>query len=174
MRRYKYITFQDRRTLAAAYERGERAADIAERLGVTVATVYRELKRGESTDGSGTVILDRNQRKRNNIDRLSACPKVAGIPYSMYNFSLNLEHILHGRTNLSDWEKIRCAEEFDLKYGDDPDGFTLFMKESSFSVCDDYRSSWAFIKTELHSLERYSNFGIELPPLKNTTLQPNQ
>lgn len=62
MRRYKYITFQDRRTLAAAYERGERAADIAERLGVTVATVYRELKRGESTDGSGNVILDRNQR----------------------------------------------------------------------------------------------------------------
>ena len=52
MRRYKYIT----------YERGERAADIAERLGVTVATVYRELKRGESTDGSGNVILDRNQR----------------------------------------------------------------------------------------------------------------
>lgn len=51
-------------------------------------------------------ILDRNQRKRNNIDRLSACPKVAGIPYSMYYFSLNLEHILHGRTNLSDWEKF--------------------------------------------------------------------
>ena len=84
----------------------------------------------------------------------------------MYYFSLNLEHILHGRTNLSDWEKIRCAEEFDLKYGDDPDGFTLFMKESSFSVCDDYRSSWAFIKTELHSLERYSNFGIELPSVE--------
>lgn len=62
VRRYKYITFQDRRTLAAAYERGERAADIAERLGVTVATVYRELKRGESTDGSGNLILDRNQR----------------------------------------------------------------------------------------------------------------
>ena len=119
-------------------------------------------------------ILDRNQRKRNNIDRLSACPKVAGIPYSMYYFSLNLEHILHGRTNLSDWEKIRCAEEFDLKYGDDPDGFTLFMKESSFSVCDDYRRSWAFIKTELHSLERYSNFGIELPPRKTATLQPNR
>lgn len=53
-----------------------------------------------------------------------------------------------------------------MKYGDDPDGFTLFMKGSSFSVCDDYRSSWAFIKTGLHSLERYSNFGIELPPVE--------
>lgn len=62
MRRYRYITFQDRREIAAAYGRGERAADIAERLGVTTATVYRELKRGESTDESGNVILDRNQR----------------------------------------------------------------------------------------------------------------
>ena len=40
------------------------------------------------------------------------------------------------------------------------------MKGSSFSVCDDYRSSWAFIKTGLHSLERHSNFGIELPPVE--------
>lgn len=111
-------------------------------------------------------IRDRNQRKRDNINRLSACPKISGIPYSMYYFSLNLDHVLHGKTNLSDWEKVQCAEEFDLKYVDDPDGFTLFMKESSFSVCDDYRSSWAFIKTELHSLERYSNFGIELPSVE--------
>ncbi|GAB6114145.1 hypothetical protein JCM30795_03510 [Agathobaculum butyriciproducens] len=91
----------------------------------------------------------------------------------MYYFSLNLEHILHGRTNLSNREKIQCAEEFDLKYGDDPDGFTLFMKESSFSVCDDYRGSWAFIKTGLHSLERYSNFGIELPLIDAETSQAN-
>lgn len=116
-------------------------------------------------------VLNRNQRKRDNINRLSSCPTIAGIPYSMYYFSLNLEHILHGRTNLSNWEKIQCAEEFDLKYGDDPDGFTLFMKESSFSVCDDYRGSWAFIKTGLHSLERYSNFGIELPPIDVETSQ---
>ena len=112
-------------------------------------------------------ILDRNKRKQNNINRLSICPKIAGIPYSMYYFSLNLDHVLHGKTNISAWEKIQCAEEFDLKYGEDPDGFTLFMRESSFSVCDDYRGSWAFIKTGLHSLERHSNFGIELPPIKD-------
>lgn len=113
-------------------------------------------------------ILNRNRRKRKNIDKLSACPEIAGIPYSMYYFSLNLDHVLHGKTNISEWEKIQCAEAFDLKYGDDPDGFTLFMKESSFSVCDDYRSSWAFIKTGLHSLERYSNFGIELPDVETS------
>lgn len=111
-------------------------------------------------------ILNRNKRKRKNVDRLSACPRIAGIPYSMYYFSLNLDHVLHGKTNISAWEKVQCAEEFDLKYGDDPDGFSLFMRGSSFSVCDDYCSSWAFIKTGLHSLERHSNFGIELPPVE--------
>lgn len=105
-------------------------------------------------------VLDRNRRKRANIDRLSSCSKIAQIPYSIYYFSLNLDHVLHGKTNLSDWEKIQCAENFDLKFGDDPDGFVHFMRESSFSVCDDYGSSWKFIKIGTHSLERHSNFGI--------------
>ena len=57
-------------------------------------------------------ILDRNQRKRNNIDRLSACPKVAGIPYSMYYFSLNLEHKLAvaGGINLQTLPRIIAAK----------------------------------------------------------------
>lgn len=62
MRRYKYITFPDRKQLAAWYQNGDRPADIAGRLGVTVKTVYLELKRGESTDDEGNVVLDRNQR----------------------------------------------------------------------------------------------------------------
>lgn len=66
MRKYKYLTIQDRKALAIAYERGERPADIAERLGVTVATIYRELKRGENIDESGNVILDCNQRRAYN------------------------------------------------------------------------------------------------------------
>ena len=41
-------------------ENGDRVADIADGLGVTTATVYRELKRGE-TGG-----LDRNLRKAYN------------------------------------------------------------------------------------------------------------
>lgn len=118
-------------------------------------------------------IVKRNKRKRNNIDKLTCRSQIAGIPYSMYYFSLNLDHVLHGKTNISAWEKIQCAEEFDLKYGEDPDGFTHFMKESSFSVCGDYRDTWTFIKTRLHSLERYSNFGIELPPVKTTEGEMN-
>lgn len=35
---------------------------MAKRLGISVAAVYRELKRGEATDDDGNLILDRNQR----------------------------------------------------------------------------------------------------------------
>ena len=54
---YRYITFQDRKQISTRYLNGDRVADIADGLGVTAATVYRELKRGE-TGG-----LDRNQRR---------------------------------------------------------------------------------------------------------------
>ena len=66
MRRYKYLTFADRRQIAAWYQANERPADIADRLGVTTATIYRELKRGESVGDGGAPILDRNGRRAYN------------------------------------------------------------------------------------------------------------
>lgn len=60
VRQYRYIDFQDRKEISARYLNGDRVADIADGLGVTTATVYRELKRGE-TGG-----LDRNLRKAYN------------------------------------------------------------------------------------------------------------
>lgn len=56
VRQYRYITFADRKQIAAWYQSGDRVADIAERLGVTAAAVYRELKRGATGE------LDRYQR----------------------------------------------------------------------------------------------------------------
>lgn len=66
MRKYRYLTFADRKQISAWYQSNDRAADIAERLGMSVKTIYLELKRGEETDESGTVILDRNQRSAYN------------------------------------------------------------------------------------------------------------
>lgn len=37
---------------------------------------------------------------------------------------------------------------------------TNFIRNSSFSVCEDYQSSWDFIKQGNNSLCRYSNLGI--------------
>lgn len=60
VRQYRYIDFRDREQIAARYLNGDRVADIAAGLGVTTATVYRELKRGETGE------LDRNQRREYN------------------------------------------------------------------------------------------------------------
>lgn len=57
---YRYLTLADRQTLEALYLEGDRVQDIADQIGVHVATVYKELKRGE-TGG-----LDRNMRREYN------------------------------------------------------------------------------------------------------------
>ena len=66
VRKYKYITFSDRKQIAAWYRAGERPADIADRLGVSTKTVYLELKRGETVGEDGAPVLDRNQRRAYN------------------------------------------------------------------------------------------------------------
>lgn len=55
--RYRYLTLADREKLEALYLDGQRVQDIADTLGVHVATVYKELKRGD------TGKLDRNMRQ---------------------------------------------------------------------------------------------------------------
>lgn len=63
MQKYRYITFTDRKQIAAWYQAGDRPADIAQRLGMSTKAIYLELKRGEYTDEAGAAILDRNQRR---------------------------------------------------------------------------------------------------------------
>lgn len=108
-------------------------------------------------------IIDRNVRKSSNIAKLSSIGRIGGIPYSFYYFSCNLDHVLHGRNNLSEAEKIECSRAFDLQYADAPNAFIRFMKDESFAVQGTYQETWAFIKQGTRSLERHSNFGIELP-----------
>ena len=65
-RHYKHINFSDfsgRREIAALYQANARPADIAGRLGVTTAAIYRELKRGETVGEDGRPVLDRNRRR---------------------------------------------------------------------------------------------------------------
>lgn len=57
MRNYRYLTLADREALESRYLKGERPQDIADSLGVHVATIYKELKRGDTGD------IDRNMRQ---------------------------------------------------------------------------------------------------------------
>lgn len=57
MGKYRYLTLDDRKVIESRYSKGERPQDIADDLGVHVATVYKELKRGD------TGALDHNMRQ---------------------------------------------------------------------------------------------------------------
>ena len=74
--------------------------------------------------------------------------------------SCNLDHVLHNKQNSSDEEKVKDAVAFVRRYRQDTDGFVKFLAESDFSVTSDYVDSWNYIKQELNSLERHTNFGI--------------
>lgn len=53
---YSYLTFDQRREIEALYSDGERAVDIAAKIGRSVAAIYEELKRGYTGE------LDENKR----------------------------------------------------------------------------------------------------------------
>ena len=106
-------------------------------------------------------IIMRNREKAKNISQLITRNKIKNTPYSAYYFSTNFDEIICGNANLmSDKEKANAAEDFDFKYGEDPDAFLDFLMKSDFSVLGTYGESWWHIKQKLHSLHRYTNFGI--------------
>lgn len=119
-------------------------------------------------DGIYTYNVDgiklRNKIKRQRLDGILDIKKVLSnsVPYSVYYFSSNMDHVLHNNANLSKEEKDDKADEFDLKYCEDPDAFLDFIKNQSFAIKGDYKKSWEFIKADMNSVRRYSNFALYL------------
>lgn len=74
--------------------------------------------------------------------------------------SSNLDHVLYNKLNSTDDEKEKNSLAFSKKYKEDLDGFLKFIQESDFSLTNDFKKSWEYIKEELHSLERHTNLGI--------------
>ncbi len=105
-------------------------------------------------------IEQRNQQKRDNLNRLLATKKIWSIPYSVYYMSCNLDHALYNKLNSNDEEKEIDAHAFAKQYKDNPSGFLAYISESDFAVMDGYKESWSFIKEDLHSLERHTNLGL--------------
>ena len=105
-------------------------------------------------------IINRNTNKRSCLDRISATPSLAGIPYQVYYMSSNLDHVLYNKQNSTDMEKENDAYVFAEKYQHNLNDFLRFITESDFSVGGSYTESWDFIKQGRHSLERHTNLGI--------------
>lgn len=113
-------------------------------------------------------VIRRNSKKQWLLNLLMSTNKVFGsVPYRVFYFSCNLEHVLHNEREVEDKLKIKCAEEFQDKYIDNLQGFVDLICKSDFSVKKEYKESWDFIKEGNNSIKRFSNFNILLESYLN-------
>jgi hypothetical protein len=108
-------------------------------------------------------IIDRNMRKRNNLEYLLSLPeqkikiKTKSIPYEIYYFSSNLDHFINHDANVESGKK-KLAQDFLYTYGLDTEDFTKYFLGDDGSVGHmGYMESWDFIKEGCNSVRRYTN-----------------
>ncbi|MEG2247014.1 MAG: hypothetical protein RSC84_06200 [Peptostreptococcaceae bacterium] len=106
-------------------------------------------------------LAEKNNQKAGVLDVLSSTDYMCKtLPYSIYFFSRNIEHALHGdrRSDISDSEKRSLSEMFAFKFRK-IDEFVKFMNsEEVKSEGETYGESWRLIKDGTNSLKRSSNF----------------
>ena len=117
-----------------------------------------------------TNIIERNARKSSNLRHLMSINEIAvegkKRPYSVYFFSTNLDHYLHGDANLARSKKVALANDFSRQCDMKPSLFyELIQADSDYCDCS-YKESWERIQVGCHSLERHTNLGLLLAELK--------
>lgn len=121
--------------------------------------------------GEVEYIQERNRKKSSVVASLCSTGKMKStMPYSIYYFSRNMEHVLHNMsTELTDDQKVELADAFAEKYEKNPMGFVDFIESDEVAVAGNYAQTWSFIRTGTNSLNRYSNLRIlfEQDNLKN-------
>ncbi|MDY2735515.1 hypothetical protein [Intestinibacter sp.] len=102
--------------------------------------------------------IERNNRKRNLLNKLYTTKKIGGLDYKMYFFCCNLEHVLHNEQNVPDDTKAELAYEFSDRFAENVSGFVEFINSPKFKVEGEYLDTWEFLKEGKNSLSRSSNF----------------
>lgn len=123
-------------------------------------------------------IVDRNARKRANIDALLSLPqgkikvwhnpdnpksKQSLVPYSLYYFSSNMDHFIHHDANLpNSQDKFHLAEIFRNGFIDNTADYVSFFTGDPDAAGDmSYEESWTFIREPgLNSLARHTNIDL--------------
>jgi len=112
-------------------------------------------------------IKKRNKQKSQILSKLSSTNAVyVNLPYRIYFFSSNLEHVIHNKQSVCPEEKRKYSEQFEDKFVTNPANFIEFMSSLEFALNGEYKETWEFIKKDTNSLKRYTNFNLYLNTIK--------
>lgn len=112
-------------------------------------------------------VQKRNESKKQIVEKLLVTSKINSIPYEMYYMSCNLEHVLHDKLeDISEDEKKELANKFADRFYEKEIEFIDFINNKDFKVLGDYKTTWDFIKKDLNSVNRYTNFWLFFENLK--------
>ena len=83
------------------------------------------------------------------------------IPYEIYYFSCNLEHVLHDNPNVETKEKKKeLSELFAEEYLGKEKDFIKFIKSEKYATTLEYQQSWNECIKEQNALKRVTNFNL--------------
>ncbi|MBZ9633682.1 hypothetical protein [Clostridium sp. FP1] len=112
-------------------------------------------------------IKKRNKQKSQILSKLANTNTIyKDLPYRVYFFSSNLEHVLHNRQCVKEAEKSKYADKFEDRFDTNPIRFIEFMNSPEFALTGEYKDTWDFIKKDTNSLKRYTNFNLYLNKIK--------
>ena len=112
-------------------------------------------------------IKQRNKQKSQILNKLSGTDIVyTNLPYHVYFFSSNLEHVMHNQQSVSPFQKRKYAEDFVDKFITNPSTFIDFINDKEFALTGPYEDTWDFIKKDTNSLKRYTNFNLYINTIK--------
>lgn len=100
----------------------------------------------------------RNEHKSTLLQKLCTVNQINKIPYQIFFFSSNLEHVLHDIPNAPHFDKKTLAENFSERFYGREEEFLRFIRSPEIAVGTNKKESWEFIEQSTNSLERYCNF----------------
>lgn len=106
---------------------------------------------------------NRNSQKKKVVNCLCTTNKIAGVPYSIYYFSRNMEQVFYNEVKeLTVSQKMSLSDAFEDKYADCPDQFIEYITNNNFAVSGEYCNTWNYIFESLNSLQKKSNLHLIL------------
>lgn len=100
----------------------------------------------------------RNEHKSALLHKLCTIKQINKIPYQIFFFSSNLEHVLHDIPNVPHFDKRTLAENFSERFYGREEEFLNFIRSPEVAAGNSKKESWEFIEENTNSLERYCNF----------------